>query len=35
MYVQITPEFLGLRMRNFQGIIFVGARTLGIFSNLH
>ena len=32
--VQITREFLGLRMRNFQGIVLYENKVVGGFSNL-
>ena len=35
LHGQITREFLGLRMRNFQGIVLHGHKYIGRFSNLH
>ena len=32
---QITREFLGLRMQNFQGIVLYEHKYIGRFSNLH
>ena len=35
-YGQITREFLGLRMRNFESIVFIYEhKHIGGFSNLH
>ena len=34
-YGQITREFLGLRMRNFQGILLYEHKHIGRFSNMH
>ena len=35
LYGLITQEFLGLRIRNFQGVIFIFIEHIGRFSNLH
>ena len=35
LHGQITREFVELRMRNFQGIVFIWNKHIGRFSNLH
>ena len=35
LHGQTTGEFLELRMRNFQGIVFYEHKIIGRFSNLH